>query len=102
MAGKGATPCGCRCGDSGRMIEAICRLDAVEAVEHGFDWDKSAMYAIEWSVWRFVEPGGIVAGPGTVLGHARVFDAGVGGWMDERNKEENGLFSASMLLSGSV
>lgn len=39
-----ATHCGCRCGDSGRIIEAICRLDAVEAIEHGFNWDKSAMY----------------------------------------------------------
>ena len=34
---------------------------SVEAVEHGFDWDKSAMYVIERSVWRCVEPGGIVA-----------------------------------------
>ena len=33
-----------------RIIEAICRLNAVEAIEHGFNWDKSAMYAIEKSV----------------------------------------------------
>ena len=38
---------------------------SVEAVgEHGFDWDKSAIYVIERSVWRFVEPGGIVADTG--------------------------------------
>jgi len=59
--------CGCRCGYSGRIIEAICRLDAVEAMELGFTWDNSAMYAIERSVWRFVEPGGIAVHPGRAL-----------------------------------
>ena len=52
------------------IIEAICRLDVVEAVEHGFDWDKSGMYRIERSVWRFLKPSGIVAGPGRALGYA--------------------------------
>jgi hypothetical protein len=42
-------------------INAIYRLDAVEAIERGFNRDKRAMYAVERSVWRFVEPGGIVA-----------------------------------------
>ena len=61
---------------------------SVEAVEHGFDWDKSAIYVIERSVWRFAEPGGIVADAGrAVLGYARVFDAGVDEWMNERTKE---------------
>ena len=61
---------------------------SVEAVEHRFDWDKSAIYVIERSVWRFAEPGGIVADAGrAVLGYARVFDAGVGEWMNERTKE---------------
>ena len=60
----------------------------MEAVEHGFDWDKSVIYVIERSVWRFAEPGGIVADAGrAVLGYARVFDAGVGEWMNERTKE---------------
>ena len=63
------------------MIEAICRLDAVEAVEHGFDWDKSEMYRIERSVWRLIEPGRIVAGPGRALCDAPVCDVG-SCWMD--------------------
>ena len=45
------------------------------------------MHAIGRSVWRFVEPGGIVADPGRALGYARVFDAGIGGWMNERRRE---------------
>ena len=79
MVGQGATRCGCGCGDSGWISEAICRLDAV--VEHGFNWDKSAMYVIEWSKWRFIEPGGIVAGPGRALCYAPVCDVG-NCWMD--------------------
>jgi len=47
------------------------------------------MRAIERSVWRFVEPGGIVADPGTALVY-RVFDGGVGGWMNVWNDGENG------------
>jgi len=84
FVGQVARCCGCRCGDSGWILEAICRLDAVEAVEHGFNRDKSAMYAIERSVWRFVESGGIVVGPGRALGYARVFNVRVGGWMNIR------------------
>ena len=49
--------------NSGWIVEAICLLDAVEAIEHRFSREKSAMYAIERSLWRFVEPGGIVADP---------------------------------------
>ena len=40
-------------------MEAVCRLNAIE---HGLDQDKSAMYVIERSAWRFVEPGGLVDG----------------------------------------
>ena len=49
------------------MLEAICRLDAVEAIEHQFDGDKSTMYAIGRSMWRFVEPGWIGADPGRAM-----------------------------------
>ena len=78
--------CGCRCGDSGWISEAICRLDVAEAVEHRFDWDKSVMYRIERSVWRFIEPGRIVAGPGRALGFAQVLDTRVSGQMIRRTE----------------
>jgi hypothetical protein len=39
----------------------ISRLDAVEAIELGFNRDKNAMNAIERIMWRFIEPGGVVA-----------------------------------------
>ena len=60
------------------------------AIEHGLNRDKSAMYTIKSIVWRFVELGGIVADPGSTVGYARLFAAGVGGWMTGRNEGENG------------
>ena len=57
--------------NSGWIVEAICLLDAVEAIEHRFNRDKSAMYAIERSLWRFGEPGGIVADPGWMIRRMR-------------------------------
>ena len=53
------------------------------------DQDKSAMCAIKRIVWRFVELGGIVADPSSIVGYAPLFDAGVGGWMNGRNEGEN-------------
>ena len=47
-----------------------------------FDQDKSAVCAIERLVWRFIELGGTLA----ALGYARLFAAGVGGWMTGRNE----------------
>ena len=51
-----------------------------------FDQDKSAMCAIKRIVWRFVELGGIVADSGSTVGYARLFAAGVGGWMTGQNE----------------
>ena len=45
----------------------IYRSDAVGAIEHGLHQDKSAVYAIEWSMRRFVEPGWIGADPGRAM-----------------------------------
>ena len=36
----------------------------MEAIEHGFNRDKSAIYPIEVIVWRFTQPGGIVVHAG--------------------------------------
>ena len=58
-----ATLCGRRCGDCRWIIEATCRLNTVEALKHGFNQDKGAMYAIEKLRGMFVKPEGIVADP---------------------------------------
>ena len=42
LVAQGAKRCGCRCGHSGWIIDAVYRLDAVEAIEHGFNQDKTA------------------------------------------------------------
>ena len=39
----------------------------VAAIDHGFNRDKRAKYAMERIRWRFIEPGGIVADSGRVL-----------------------------------
>lgn len=67
-------------------MEAICRSNAIE---HGLNQHKSAMYVIERSVWRLFEPGGIVADPCIalwgMLDHSK--PELVDGWMDERTRE---------------
>ena len=39
----------------------------MEAIEHQFKGNKSTVYAIQRSMWRFVEPGWIVADPGRAM-----------------------------------
>ena len=66
LVGQGATLCGCRCGDSGWIIEAMS-VRRVAAIDHGFNRAKRAMYATERFRWRFVELGGTVADSGRAL-----------------------------------
>ena len=54
LVGQGATLCGCRCGDSGWIIEAMS-VKRVAAIDHGLNGDKRAMYAMERIGWRLVE-----------------------------------------------
>ena len=83
----------------GRIIEVIRRLDAMEAIERGFNWDKSAIYAIEVIVWRFTEPGGIVANAGRApWGMLKYLTPGlVDGWTELDRMREN-MVDLALLL----